>query len=174
MAKVRSLLKTVQEFSPAVGVKVVLQPSKKKQKGKEFLNEIGDADLKLLKKPVKKVVDGKKVDTPSIFSVLLKNGDIQVISDEEVEETEDPGFDQADVEAAISKAIEAYKTGVGKELVESEVENALNAYKVGVGAELVKSEVESAGLKLLEDFEAEKIELAKKSDPEVKSGKAKK
>lgn len=111
MIKIRSSLNGPIEFSVKSGnIKIM----RSKIQGKpEFLTEI-----------TKKQYDELLADKTGPFKELLKNGDFQVIKDQEdQEDSENRAFSMEELETHASSILEEYKEGEGAELLQSSLES---------------------------------------------------
>lgn len=120
MIKIRSNLKSSIEFSVKkkagnVSETLTIKIERSNVKGKpEFLNEITEDECKALKD-----------DSSGIFKTLIKDGDFQIVQDEEAQEdSENKAFSMEELEAHSISELKAYKEGEGAELLQSSLDEA--------------------------------------------------
>ena len=169
MKKIRSNLKGPITFSPKSGNVTIARSN---VQGKpEFLNEISEDDYKALTS-----------DKSGSFNALIKNGDLQIINDEEEQESSEPsgGVTPEEVEKIVLKRIQSYKEGEGAELLQSALnskEEDLNELFSEEKRELAESHQESLDeQKRASDFDFKNIreKAVKEAVAEVKDGLIKK
>lgn len=158
MIQIRSNLKGPIELSPKSGP-VKFERSKNNNKP-EFLNEISEEEYKSLLS-----------DKSEVFKTLLKNGDLQVIRDEE--DSKEESFTAGDVATLILRGVEDYKKGEGAELLQTSLaeqnENFEENFSTGKS-----TAVKDAKIAWETESKTKREEAVKSAVSEVKTGLVKK